>query len=338
MATVLEIAPSLGPKATCEALGVPRSTYYRRRRPMYGPRLRRPSPPRRISEVERAAVLDVLHEERFVDLAPAEVHATLLDEGKFLCSVRSMHRILQEQTQARDRRNQLRHPNYNRPELLATAPNQLWSWDITKLLGPAKWTYFQLYVILDVFSRYVVGWMVAHRESASLAKKLINETCARYGIEPGQLTIHADRGSSMTSKPVALLMSDLGVTKTHSRPHVSNDNPYSESGFKTLKYRPDFPERFQTIEDARAFCRDYFAWYNEDHHHSGLAMHTPADVHFGRAEQRTLERQRVLEAAFAAHPERFPRGLPTAKPPPTAAWINKPEQAPTVTTTPSMRA
>ena len=269
-------------------------------------------------------MLDVLHEPRFVDLAPAEVHATLLEEGRYVCSVRTMHRILAENAELRERRDQLRHPAYAKPELLATAPNQLWSWDITKLHGPTKWTYFYLYVILDVFSRYVVGWMVAHRESASLAQKLLAETYEREGIQPGQLTVHADRGASMTSKPVAFLLADLGVTKTHSRPHVSNDNPFSEAGFKTMKYRPDFPERFGAVEDARAHCKDFFDWSNHEHHHSALGMLTPADVHHDRVEQRIAERQRVYDKAFAEHPERFPRGRPVARRPPREVWINKP--------------
>ena len=273
-------------------------------------------------------MLDVLHEPRFADLAPAQVHATLLEEGRYLCSVRTMHRILAEHEEVRERRDQLRHPLYARPELMATASNQLWSWDITKLAGPAKWTYYYLYVIIDVFSRYVVGWMVAHRESAALARKLIAETCKRQGIEKGQLTLHADRGSSMTSKPVAFLLADLGVTKTHSRPHVSDDNPFSESNFKTLKYRPGFPERFGEIEDARGFCGDFFAWYNNEHHHSALGMLTPSDMHHGRAEERMDERQRVLDAAFEAHPERFPKGRPVVAQPPREVWINKPRQAP----------
>ena len=255
MTAALHLAPELGVVATCAALGVDRATYYRHRAPIHGPKPRRPSPPRRLDEAERRALLDTLHEPRFVDLAPAEVFATLLDEGRYLGSVRTMYRVLAENVEIRERRNQLRHPAYSKPQLLATAPNQLWSWDITKLLGPAKWTYFYLYVILDVFSRYVVGWMVAHAESATLAEKLIAETCARQGIADGQLTIHADRGSSMKSKPVALLLADLGITKTHSRPHVSDDNPFSEAQFKTLKYRPDFPDRFGDIEDARALAR-----------------------------------------------------------------------------------
>jgi putative transposase len=328
MKTVLEVAPKLGVSATCAAFGVSRATYYRERASVHGPKRRRPSPPRRLSADERKAVLEVLHEPRFIDLAPAEVYATLLDEGRRLCSVRTMHRVLAENAELRERRNQLRHPSYAPPELLATAPNQLWSWDITKLLGPAKWTYYYLYVIIDVFSRYVVGWMVAHRESAALAHKLIAETCRKQGIARGQLTLHADRGSSMTSKPVAFLLADLGVTKTHSRPHVSDDNPFSEAHFKTLKYRPDFPDRFGEVEDARAHCRDFFLWYNDEHHHVGLGMLTPADVHYGRAEQRVVERQRVLDAAFEKHPERFPQGRPVAQLPPREVWINKPRQAP----------
>lgn len=325
MTVVLDVAPRLGISATCSAFDVPRSTYYRKRSPVSGPKRRRPSPPRRLCDAERAAVLDILHEPRFADLAPAEVHATLLEEGRYVCSLRTMHRILAEHDELRQRRDQLRHPQYSRPELLATSPCQLWSWDITKLPGPAKWTYYYLYVIIDVFSRYVVGWMVAHRESAALASKLISETCKRQDIARDQLTLHADRGSSMTSKPVAFLLGDLGVTKTHSRPHVSDDNPFSESHFKTMKYRPDFPERFGSIEDARGFCADFFTWYNDQHHHAGLGMLTPADVHYDRVEQRVAERQRVLDAAFDAHPERFSRGRPIAQAPAREVWINKPQ-------------
>jgi putative transposase len=324
MQTVISTAPELGVLATCSAFGVSLATYYRHRAPMHGPRPARSSPARRLPDVERRRVLEVLHEPRFVDLAPAEVFATLLEEGRYFCSVRTMHRILGENLELRERRDLLRHPAYAKPELLAIGPNQLWSWDITKLLGPTKWTYYYLYVILDVFSRYVVGWMVAHRESAALAKKLIAETCRREHIEPGQLTLHADRGSSMTSKPVAFLLADLGVTKTHSRPHVSDDNPYSESQFKTMKYRPDFPNRFGAIEHARGFSGDFFPWYNHDHHHAGLGMLTPADVHFGLADQRVRERQVVLDAAFAAHPERFPHGRPIVRAPAREVWINKP--------------
>jgi len=323
MEIVAEQARRQGVVASCRALGVSRATYYRCLRPSPAPakerRVARKLPPQ-----ERQAVLDVLHEPRFADVAPAEVYATLLDEKQYLCSVRTMYRILEENREVRERRDQLRHPRYTAPELLATRPNELWSWDITKLLGPAKWTYFYLYVILDVFSRYVVGWTVAYRELASIAERLIAETCGRQGIEPGQLTVHADRGSSMTSKPVAFLLADLGVTKTHSRPHVSNDNPYSEAQFKTMKYRPDFPERFMGMDHARMHCGDFFPWYNNEHRHSGLAMLTPRDVHYGLADERLAARAAVLAQAYAEHPERFPRGVPQPAALAKEVWINKP--------------
>ena len=315
---------ALGIAATCAALGLPRATYYRLLRPKVTPGPR-PAPARSLSPEQRRLVLERLHEPRFVDLAPTEVWAQLLDEGDYQCSVRTMYRILEANAEVRERRNQLRHPQYAAPELLATKPNELWSWDITKLLGPAKWTYFHLYVILDVFSRYVVGWMVATRESKSLARKLIAETCKRQGIAPGQLTLHADRGSSMKSKPVALLLADLGVTKTHSRPHVSNDNPYSEAHFKTLKYRPEFPDRFGCVHDARTHCGPFFDWYNNDHHHVGIGLLTPYDVHHGLGEVRRAQRTATLEAAYRAHPERFPHGPPMPPPLPTEVWINKPK-------------
>ena len=322
--TVIDCGPTHGVRRAAAAFGVSRSTVYRRRTQLLGPKPKRRSPARRISDVERALVLRVLHEPRFVDLAPAEVYAVLRSEGRYLCSVRSMHRILAAQSEGRERRRGLRHRNDKKPELLATKPNELWSWDITKLLGPAKWTDYYLYVILDVYSRMVVGWMIAHRESATLAERLIKETCKREAIAPAQLTIHADRGSSMTSKAVALMMADLGVTKTHSRPYVSDDNAYSEAQFKTLKYRPDFPDRFGSIQDARSFCVDFFGWYNEEHHHSGLAMLTPSDVHHGRVEARVVQAQATLDAAYAANPERFVHGRPIAKRPPNEVWINKP--------------
>jgi putative transposase len=270
-------------------------------------------------------VLDTLHSERFVDKAPQEIYATLLDEKKYLCSTSSMYRILRENEEVRERRNQLRHPIYQKPELLATRPNQVWSWDITKLLGPRKWTYFYLYVILDIFSRYAVGWMVARCESATLALRLIKETCDKQLIEPGQLTIHADRGSSMKSRPVALLLSDLGITKTHSRPYTSDDNPFSESQFKTLKYRPDFPQRFGCIEDARQFCQSFFRWYNEDHRHTGINLLTPETVHHGLSAQILEARGNVLNAAYEANPERFVNGVPSIKQLPGAVWINPPK-------------
>jgi putative transposase len=279
---------------------------------------------RALSPAEREHVLAILHDERFVDLPPAEVYATLLDGGTYVCSIRTMYRILQDHAEVRERRRQLRHPHYQAPELLATRPNQLWSWGITKLKGPAKWTYFYLYVILDVFSRYVVGWMAALRESATLAQRLIEQTCARQGIARDQLTIHADHGPAMLAKSVAMLLADLGVTNTHSRPHVSNDNPFSESQFKTLKYHPEFPERFGSLPDTRSFLLDFFVWYNTQHHHSALGWLTPADVHYGLAETRRAEREATLQKAFAATPERFVRGMPVPPALPQAVWINKP--------------
>jgi putative transposase len=324
---VSELAPVVGTVAACAALAVSRATHYRGRvGPRHGPPAPRPTPARALSPDERATVLAQLHAPRFVDASPAAVYATLLDEGTWLASERTMYRILATEGEVRERRAQLRHPAYAAPELLATRPNELWSWDITKLKGPAKWTSYQLYVILDVFSRYVPGWMVAHRESAALAERLFADTCAKQGITPDSLTVHADRGSSMTSKPVALLLADLGIAKTHSRPHVSNDNPYSEAGFKTLKYRPGFPERFGSIEDARAFCVDFFAWYNQQHRHGGIAMFTPADVHYGRATALHEIRSAVLDDAYAAHPERFVKGPPRAALVPTHVWINEPKK------------
>ena len=272
-------------------------------------------------------MLAALHEERFVDWAPAQVHAQLLDEGVYLCSLRTMHRILAENAEARDRRNQLRHPRYEKPELLATQPNELWSWDITKLLGPAKWTHYHLYVVMDVFSRYITGWLVAERESGGLAKQLMRETCERQGVEPDQLTVHSDRGGAMKSKTLAQIYADLGVTKTHSRPRVSNDNPFSESQFKTLKYRPEFPPRFGSLEHARDCSRDLIDWYNNEHHYSSLAFLTPRDVHYGLAEQRLAARAATLEAAYSAHPERFVHGPPTTPRFARAVWINPPEDA-----------
>lgn len=323
-----QLAETVGVLDACQALNIARSSLYRARQPV----LAQPEPcglpivsPRALSQAEKAVVRQVLDSERFQDQAPREVYATLIDEGQYLCSVRTMYRILDEDEQVCERRNQLRHPNYVKPELLATKPNQLWSWDITKLLGPAKWTYYYLYDILDVFSRYVIGWLIAARESASLAEELIATTCLRQNIQPDQLTIHADRGGSMTSKPVALLMADLGVTKTHSRPHVSNDNPFSEAQFKTLKYRPDYPGRFGCQLDARGWAQAFFQWYNYEHHHSALGLLTPADVHFGRAEAVLAQRQQVLVAAYHKNPERFVKGQPIPPQLPQAVWINPPK-------------
>ena len=328
METVEVLTPEVGTKPACAAVGISRARVYRLRARRRIPRAvpqKRPSPPRALKAEERQQVLRVLHSEKFVDKAPQEVYAALLDEGQYVCSIRTMYRLLEANQEVKERRNQLRHPTYQKPELLATAPNQVWSWDITKLLGPVKWTYFYLYVILDIFSRYVVGWMIASQESKALAQKLIQETIEKQNIHPGQLTIHADRGASMKSKPVALLLSDLGVTKTHSRPHTSDDNPYSEAQFKTLKYRPDFPERFGSLEDARAFCQAFFSWYNTEHHHSGIGLMTPHAVHYGFAEEVFKAREKVLLAAYEKNPERFVRKVPIPLALPQAAWINPPK-------------
>jgi putative transposase len=353
---IADLAPLLGVMAACQLLGLPRSTYYRLRSPtnpatalpnaqddaltsvsvptlpacmaeeIVPPSI--PSPqPRALTTQERARVREILNSERFADCAPRTVYATLLDEQQYLCSWRTMYRILDEADEVRERRNQVRRTGYAAPELLATAPNQLWSWDITKLRGPVAWTYYYLYVILDVFSRCVVGWLIAEREDAELAETLIAETTLKEGIQPGQLTIHADRGSAMTSKVVAQLLSDLGVQKTHSRPYVSNDNPFSEAQFKTLKYRPSYPDRFGSLVDVRQWARDFFQWYNYEHRHSGIGLLTPAIVHRGQAEIQVQVRQQVLDRAYAAHPERFVRGRPVPPEVPTAVWINPPSTA-----------
>jgi len=324
MTAIAGIAPAVGVRAACGALDVARASFYRAQQPQ-GDHARRKTPPRALSGAERIKVLDVLHSERFVDKSPAEAWATLLDEETYMCSVRTMYRILEAHQEVRERRNQLRHPNYRKPQLLATGPNQVWSWDITKLLGPVKWTYFYMYVIMDIFSRYTVGWMVAQRESAALAQRLIDATCVKEAIEPNQLLIHADRGPSMTSKTVAHLMADLGITKSHSRPYTSTDNPFSESQFRTMKYRPGFPDRFGCVQDARAFGQTFFHWYNFDHRHSGIGFLTPAAVHHGLAETITINRAATLQQAYAANPERFVKGSPRPPVVPSNVWINPPE-------------
>jgi len=324
MSLIQEHRRQLGTAPLCQALKVPRASFYRQQRrqscPPAGPARRRPE--HALSETERQTVLATLHQPRFVDLAPPQVYARLLEEGRYLCSIRTMYRLLAANDEVRERRAVASRVVYTKPELLATRPNEVWSWDITKLKGPAKWTYYYLYVILDIFSRYVVGWMIAAQESATRAKRLIAETCVKQQIVENQLTLHADRGSSMTSKLVAQLLADLGVTKTHSRPQVSNDNPFSESQFKTMKYRPEFPERFGSIQDARTFGCTFFPWYNHEHRHSGLALYTPADVHYGRVEQVYQSRQAALDAAYQRHPNRFVRKPPKAALPPQAVWIN----------------
>jgi transposase InsO family protein len=332
MDAVLALPPAAGiTAAACTALGLSRATVQRRRTHLTRPPAEpapRPSPPRALTAEERQTVLDRLREPRFADLAPAEVYATLLDEGVYLCSIRTLYRILDDHDEVRERRDQLRHPVYAKPELLAEAPNQVWSWDITKLAGPAKWTYFYLYVILDIFSRRVVGWCVADAESAALFKALFDDTFAKHAVPPGQLTLHADRGGPMKAKATALMLADLGVTKSHSRPHTSNDNPFSEAHFKTLKYQPEFPERFGCLEDAKDFCRRFFEWYNQDHHHAGLGLMTPDQVHYGQADDVHVARQRTLDRAFDAKPERFVKKPPVPPTKPTAVWINPPQNNP----------
>jgi putative transposase len=328
-AAIAELAPVVGVREACAALGEPQARWYRRHRHSPAPPKpeRVPAPqPRALTEVERKEVHRLLNSDEHVDEAPATVYAKLLDQGLYVASVSTMYRVLRAHDEVRERRRQATHPAAKKPELIATAPKQVWSWDITKLLGPEKWVYYYLYVIIDIFSRYVPGWMLARAENAKLAEVFLADTVRKQGIEPGQLTLHSDRGSPMTAKPVAFLLADLGVTKSFSRPHVSNDNPYSESGFRTLKYRPEFPDRFGSYEDAHSFCARFFGWYNDDHRHSGIGFHTPADVHYGRAAAVRDQRAVVLDAAYAEHPERFVRKAPEPPKLPTVAWINEPKE------------
>ena len=336
---VAALAVHTGLKQACDAFALRRGVVYRdRARHRQGTSScasrARPRPPLSLSIAEQSHLLGVLDSERFADMAPASIFATLLDEGDYYGSIRTMYRLLAAHREVGERRRQRQHPVYAKPELLALAPNEVWSWDITKLKGPAKWTCFHLYVILDIFSRYVVGWTIAQRESAELAEQLIADTVAKHAIAPGTLTLHADRGTSMRSKPVAALLIDLEIAKTHSRPHLSDDNPFSEAQFKTLKYRPDFPERFGSIEDARAHCQQFFGWYNHDHRHVGIGLMAPAAVHYGDAAALTAERAVTLKAAFIANPTRFKGRMPQPPALPTAAWINPPkkENAPNPTT------
>jgi putative transposase len=326
---IIELTPLMGVRAACRATGRAQANHYRRHRRSPAPdrpkRERRPQP-RALSQPERDTVRALLNSEDFVDKAPATVYHELLDEGTYVASVSSMYRILRAHGEVRERRRQAIHPARVKPELVATQPNQIWSWDITKLHGPAKWSYFYLYVIIDIYSRYTVGWMVAERESADLAEQLLADSIAKQGIDRDTLSIHADNGSSMASKPVAFLLADLGVTKSHSRPHTSNDNPYSESQFRTLKYRPDFPDTFGSLHDARAFCQRFFRWYNTEHRHSGIAWHTPHNVHHGHSEAVHAVRADVLAAAYTRNPERFVRKHPEPAELPPAAWINKPAE------------
>lgn len=327
MEAVQGLSDSVNTISACVALSVARSSFYRWRR-NDGEECAakpRPSPPRSLSSEQREEIRDLLNSEEHVDKTPAEVYGELLDRGSYLCSVRTMYRVLAGHSEVRERRDLLRHPKYEKPQLLASGPNQVWSWDLTKLHGPVKWAYYHLYVILDVFSRYVVGWMLAERESATLAKRFIEETISKYEIDAEGLTIHSDRGSAPGSKLVAQLLADLGVTKSHSRPHTPGDNPFSESQFKTMKYRPEFPKRFYSLEESKSFGRLFFRWYNEQHHHSALGQLTPATVHFGRAEKFVTARQEILDRAFARTPERFVNGPPQAARPPKAVWINAPK-------------
>lgn len=319
-----QLAPQLGLSTACQVLGVPRSSLYRARQPQVAPKAR-PSPARALSEAEKTQVRQVLNSERFQDAAPRQVYATLLDEQVYLCHWRTMYRILKEHHEVQARRHIRRHPTYPKPELVATGPNQLWSWDITKLHGPTRWLYYYLYVILDVFSRYVVGWLMAEVEQAQLAQQLISESCTKQGITKHQLTLHSDRGSPMKAKTVNQLLTDLGIVKSHSRPHLPDDNPYSEAQFKTLKYHPTFPDQFASPTEARTWARAFFAWYNNEFYHSSLGLLTPASVHYGQADLILSQRQQVLQAAYTAHPERFVRGQPQVAQLPTEVWINRPQ-------------
>ncbi len=326
MAAMLgELIPIVGARRACGLAGRNRATHYRHAKgPTHGPPAPRPAPPNKLTDDEVEVLLGVMTSPEFVDRAPAQVWAILLDKGTYLASISTMYRLLRAQDMIRERRRQATHPTRVRPELVAREPNQVWSWDITKLRGPSKGLYYDLYVIIDIFSRYVVGWMVAPTETAELAKAFIADAIKAQGITAEVLTIHADRGTSMTSKPVAVLLAELGVARTHSRPHVSNDNPYSEAAFKTLKYCPAFPERFGCIEDARAFCAEFFAYYNQHHRHSGIALHTPASMHHGTASAVQAARTATLNAAYTADPRRFCNRRPAPPKMPTIAWINKP--------------
>lgn len=324
------LIPLVGIAAACAALCVPRASYYRDQRPRPAPKPR-PTSHRALTAGQRENVLAILDSDRFADKAPRQVYAELLDDGEYVCSVRTMYRILTAADQVRERRHQRRHPAYVKPELVARAPNQVWSWDITKVPGPVRGCYYNLYVAIDIFSRYVVGWTIARTENAALARAFLSEAFERHDIKPGQLVCHADRGTPMTARSTSLLFADLGITQSHSRPHVSDDNPYSEAAFRTFLYRPEMPERFGSLEDARVFFASLLDWYNERHYHTGIALLTPADVHFGRAAAIITARQVVLDAAYTEHPERFVRHPPRHPTPPAVAWINPPAGALTAT-------
>lgn len=315
--------PGLSNSSVCQAFGIPRSSvYYQPRADEVGNKRRSP---RTLLDEERQQVLDTLHSDRFVDSSPREVYGTLLDEQKYICSVRTMYRILAAEGEAKDRRNQRRHRNDQKPELVATGVNMLWSWDITQLKGSIPGLFYHLYVILDVYSRYVVGWLISERSRAEHAERLIRETAIRQQVSPNVLTLHSDNGKQMIAKNVSQLLAGLGVTRSLNRPHVSNDNPYSESGFKTLKYHPSFPERFGSLEDARLYCQSFFKWYNTEHHHTGLGLLTPECVHSGKAEEVIKNRQKVLNEVYKRFPERFVNGIPKHPELPKDVWINKPD-------------
>ena len=311
----------------CRLLGRSRATCYRRRRPpAQGPPAPRPAPPNKLTEPERQHVLSVLRSPEFCDLAPAQIWARLLDDGVYLCSISTMYRLLTIVGENRERRRQRTHPAKKKPELIATAPNRVWSWDITKLKGPNRGEYYELFVIIDIYSRYIVNWCVSPAETGDLAAEFIDAAYQEQGVSKGQLILHADRGSAMTSKPVSQLLVDLGVARSHSRPHVSNDNPYSEAQFKTLKYCPAFPNRFGSIADARAFCVEFFDHYNHIHRHSGIGLHTPASVHYGTATKIRAQRAVTLDAAYTSNPTRFRHRRPEPPKLPAVAWINEPQR------------
>lgn len=325
MAVAETLAQQVGVSRACDVLDVPRSRLYRSRQPRPEPKPR-PMPSHALTESERAEVRDVLNSERFMDQSPRQVYATLLDEEQYLASVSTMYRVLRVHDEVRERRAVRRHPIYTKPELLATAPNQVWSWDITVMRGPRKWAHFALYTVLDIFSRYAVGWMIAQTQTSELARLLVNESVRKQGIPPDQLTLHSDNGTPMKGKPLVGLLDDLGIDRSHSRPHTSDDNPFSEAQFKTMKYRPDYPDRFPDIDAARQWARTFFSWYNEEHYHSGLNLLTPASVHYGQAEAIREQRQATMALAYAANPRRFAAGLPQVKSAPEAVWINPPAE------------
>jgi len=326
IAVAEQLAEQVGVSRACDVLDVPRSTLYRSRQPRPEPKPR-PTPSHALTESERAEVREVLNSERFMDQSPHQVYAILLDEERYLASVSTMYRVLRAHNEVRERRAVRQHPTYTKPELLATAPNQVWSWDITVMRGPRKWVHFALYTVLDIFSRYVVGWMIAETQTSELARLLVSKSAHKQGILPGQLTLHSDNGTPMKGKPLVGLLDELGIDRSHSRPHTSDDNPFSEAQFKTMKYRPDYPDRFPDIDVARQWARTFFGWYNDEHYHSGLNLLTPASVHYGEAQGVRERRQVTMAAAYAANPRRFAAGLPQVKGAPEAVWINPPAEA-----------